>query len=285
MGKPAPPAPGGEPRICRELRQGLTDYRAFPETFFPEKPFIYNDMLGPIKTEKLSNLIIHRISELIHNEKLESGDKLPSERKLAAVLSVSRTSVRQAIAALAAEGVLVIRHGGGTYVSELKGKKTSALKRFGKILAHNQIDPDEIIETRMIIECEAARLCALRADKKYLETIKKILDLQTKTVNASCDGENLLVNRDLHIAIAEGTGNKVLIKMMRDIWDAMESNMWPLVKREAVEQSKQNRIHRIQHEAIVKALCAGDSEGAYQAMKEHIASIKEGIDRFINDQA
>ncbi|MDR3193197.1 MAG: GntR family transcriptional regulator, partial [Treponema sp.] len=117
-------------------------------------------MLEPIKTEKLYNVIMRRITEFIREQKLESGDKLPPERELAIALSVSRASVRQAITALAAQGIITMRHGDGNYISKTGGN--GLLELFGHFLAGAQINPDEILEVRLMLECEAARLCALR---------------------------------------------------------------------------------------------------------------------------
>lgn len=224
---------------------------------------------------------MQRISDLIDEQKLEPGDKLPSERELASALSVSRASVRQAIAALSTKGLLVMRQGDGTYVSDPKDEKGPILELFGKFLARSQIDPDDILESRILVECEVARLCALRATDEQLEKIKNIHILKTKTDNDGT-GQYLHLNKDLHYAIAEGAQNQVLLMIIEVLWNIMGNNMWPLLKQESISKKKQKEKHASQHEAIVNALCARDAEGAYKAMYNHLLSIRDGIDEVID---
>ena len=130
-------------------------------------------MLSPIKTEKLYTIISHQIEDLIEQEHLKPGDKLPSERELAQALSVSRTSVRQAISAIASKGLITVKQGDGTYVAEpvIKMPKDIIIDSLGQSLASRQINPIEIAQARRLIESETAKLCALNADEK---TCKKL---------------------------------------------------------------------------------------------------------------
>jgi GntR family transcriptional repressor for pyruvate dehydrogenase complex len=137
-------------------------------------------MLEPIKAEKLYNVIVRRISAFINEQKLKSGDRLPSERELAVALSVSRASVRQAIAVLSAQGILVMRQGDGTFVANYINNEQS-LEIFSRYLARSQLDPDDILEARLLIECEAARLCTARANKEQITKIQNILGRKDNT--------------------------------------------------------------------------------------------------------
>jgi GntR family transcriptional repressor for pyruvate dehydrogenase complex len=236
-------------------------------------------MLRPIKTEKLYNIIIRRIFELISDEKLGPGDRLPSERELALALSVSRASVRQAITALSAKGVLVMRQGDGTYVSDPKSGKQS-LELFSQVLAGSQIDPDEILEVRLIVECESARLCALRADDNHIKKMRDILD-QKKVADKLEGGVKLDLNRKFHLAIAEGVQNKALLHITEALWEIMRSNMWPLIKNESKDRATQLKIHRMHHEEILNAVGTHDPERAFKAMYTHLTTIKNDVDEYI----
>jgi GntR family transcriptional repressor for pyruvate dehydrogenase complex len=236
-------------------------------------------MLEPIKAEKLYNIIIRRITDLINEEKLEPGDKLPSERELAVTLCVSRASVRQAIAALSAKGLLIMRQGDGTYVSDQKDDG-NPLELFGRYLAGTQIDPGEILEVRIMVECEAARLCAIRADEEHLLYVQGLLE--RKRIAEKRGDAIAVMNKELHSAIAIGAQNKALLRIMDVVWDIMSSNMWPLLKREGDNRQKQIELHLDQHEEIVAAICARDGEKAYQAMYRHLINIEEEMDTLIN---
>jgi GntR family transcriptional repressor for pyruvate dehydrogenase complex len=234
-------------------------------------------MLEPIKTEKLYHIIMRRITDFIDKKQLGPGDRLPPERELAEALSVSRASIRQALTALATQGIVIMRQGDGTYVSKPDGEGHT-LELFSKFLASSQINPDEIMEVRMLVECEAARFCAIRADRAQLEKIRDILD--RKRI-ADEQGENLNLNQSLHFAIAEGAQNKALLKITQVIWEIMESNMWPLLKQETTSRYQQRDLHHLQHEEIVGALYAHDGDRAYKAMYTHLLSIKQDMDDFI----
>ncbi len=233
-------------------------------------------MLEPIKTDKLYKIIMERISALIDEHKLEPGNKLPSERELASALSVSRASVRQAIAALSVKGLLVIRQGDGTYVSDLGDEKSHMLELLGNYLAKRQVVPDDILESRILVECEAARLCTNRATAEQLLKIKEIHLLKLEEDSGET-GENTQLNQQLHYAIAEGAQNQVLLMFMEVLWNTMNNNMWPLLKRESIIKYEQKRSHDLQHEAIVNAICARDEDGAYEAMYKHLTSIRDDM--------
>jgi GntR family transcriptional repressor for pyruvate dehydrogenase complex len=229
-------------------------------------------MLEPIKTEKIYNIIMRQITALINEQGLEPGDKLPSERELAAALSVSRSSVRQAIAALSAKGVVAMRHGDGTYVSSPE-EEEKTVELFGRYLAGAQIDPNEILEVRLMVECESARLCAIRASADQLSALQALLERTRYAEGRSADLETM--NRDLHSAIAEGARNKALNRIMDVVWEIMGSNMWPLLKSQSNNREQQIELHLDQHEEIVAAICARDQAAASTAMRRHLTSIEQ----------
>jgi GntR family transcriptional repressor for pyruvate dehydrogenase complex len=237
-------------------------------------------MLEPIKTEKLYNVIMRRITQFIKEQKLELGDRLPPERELAAALSVSRASVRQAITALAAQGIITMRHGDGNYISN-SGGNGHILELFSNFLAGSQINPNEILEVRIMLECEAARLCALRADNNQLELLRNLLE-RNRMKNGTDDSLSSM-NKDLHSAIASGANNSALLRIMDVVWDIMGSNMWPLLKKESNDRKKQIELHLDQHEKIVKAICAGNEQSAYNEMYNHLITIEKEIDNIVSE--
>ena len=86
-------------------------------------------MYEPIQNKNTSQLIVDQIKNMILSGKLKIGDKLPPERELAELYKVSRTSVREALKALEAIGVLEIRQGGGIYIVNDILLKMSAYRR------------------------------------------------------------------------------------------------------------------------------------------------------------
>jgi GntR family transcriptional repressor for pyruvate dehydrogenase complex len=236
-------------------------------------------MFEPIKTEKLYNLIMSRITDLIQERKLVSGDKLPPERELAQALSVSRTSIREAMVALAAKGIITMRHGDGNYVSGIDANPHT-LELFSQFLAGYQIKPDEILEVRIMLECESARLCARRADDEHLRLLRSLLE-RTRMQNGDDDSLSNM-NKDLHSAIIRGAQNNALLRIMDVVWDIMNGNMWPVLKQESNNRKRQIELHLDQHEMIVAAVCARDAEGACKEMYNHLVTIEQEMIDLIN---
>jgi DNA-binding FadR family transcriptional regulator len=233
-------------------------------------------MLKPIHTEKIYKLIIDQIRSLIDENQLQPGDKLPSEREIAAALSVSRTSVRHAIATLVAKGLLSVQQGGGTFIAEPKRQiidKQTLLEELCWNLAEQQISPVEISQSRLLLEVETVRLCALNADEA---TCTKLTDLLERNRIARGEAENYeSFNRDFHMAVAEGSGNIVYLLLMKTILQLMQYNMWPWAKTKTNDRNQFLEKHLDQHEAIVQAIVNHDPESASAVMQDHLSVIED----------
>lgn len=225
----------------------------------------------PIKSEKIYMTVIRQVKGLIDKGQLAPGDRLPPERELASMLSVSRASVRQAISALEAQGIVEIRHGEGTYILEAAATD-EVIESFSRFLVQEQITPQEILETRKIVECESARLCAERASREHVSRLEGLLERRR---GGERTRESLAaMNHELHMAIAEGSGNRGLIKVMEVLLQMMRLNMWPALKQ--MSERRQERVdeHLDQHERIVEAVGRRDGDGAYRSMRQHLETIE-----------
>lgn len=239
--------------------------------------------MKPIRADKIYQIIMDEISDLIDETQLKPGDRLPSERTIATRLSVSRSSVRQAISALVARGVLVVKQGDGTYVADaMVSSNRSLLEELSVSLAKQQISPVEIAEARLFIECETTRLCAIRADEEVCDRLREIIS--TYEYYDSKKNSLFRINQDFHLTIAEGSGNAVLNIMMKNILELMNGNMW----RWAKVQGAKNRaysfeLHQEQHKAIVAAIIDHDPDKAKQAMYDHLVNISEEMTMLFSD--
>lgn len=233
-------------------------------------------MLKPIHTEKIYKLIIDQIRSLIDENQLQPGDKLPSEREIAAALSVSRTSVRHAIATLVAKGLLSVQQGGGTFIAEPKRQiidKQTLLEELCWNLAEQQISPVEISQSRLLLEVETVRLCALNADEATCNNLTNLLERNRISRGETADYE--LFNRDFHMAVAEGSGNVVYILLMKTILQLMQYNMWPWAKTKTNDRNHFLEKHLDQHAAIVQAIVNHDPELATTVMQDHLSVIED----------
>lgn len=228
-------------------------------------------MFEPIKNEKLYKMVVNQVKGLIAEGALSPGDRLPPERELATMLTVSRASVRQAISALEALGVLESRHGEGTFIAK-EESHDDLIESFTKILVKEQITPEEIIETRRIIECPNVRLCAERASGGQIEQIRLMLEENRMKVNKGASLSEM--NRDFHISIAEGTCNRSLVKITEALYKLMEINLWPRLKDLSEQRPERTKKHLVQHEAIWDAIKSRDGELAAKRMQEHLDTIE-----------
>jgi GntR family L-lactate dehydrogenase operon transcriptional regulator len=172
--------------------------------------------------ERLSEDVARRIRTLIREKGLEAGMRLPSERQLALQLGVSRNSLREAIAKLISEGVLLSRHGGGTFV-RWQHEAWSEQNIVQPLKTLLEDDPDysfDILEARHAIE--GSRLaCGLT---RHTHRERKIRLCFEATL---AEDPDLASQADVrfHLAIAEASHNIVLLQTMRGFFDLLQSSV------------------------------------------------------------
>src|SRR6056297_3128640 len=118
--------------------------------------------LEPVKKIRLYESIVKQIQHLINEGDLIPGQRLPPERELSEELGVSRTSIREALRALETMGYLEskVGVGGGTYVKEVTF--SNIVSPFSATLLQNDDFIVELLEVRLVLEIEVARLAATR---------------------------------------------------------------------------------------------------------------------------
>jgi GntR family transcriptional regulator, transcriptional repressor for pyruvate dehydrogenase complex len=204
--------------------------------------------------------IVHIITE----RGLAVGDRLPAEAQLAASFGMSRTIVREALARLASDGITEARRGAGSYV------KRRPSDRLG---SHVPLDTLAgtlgTYEVRFVLEAEAARLAALRRSDAQLAVIEDALeDLRGALLSSEPAHEE---DWRLHRAIAEATGNSAFSPVYDQLGDEVMR-----ILRAGVDISRSRPPHVIdammeEHDAIVDAIRAHDSDGAALAMRWHLS--------------
>jgi GntR family transcriptional regulator, transcriptional repressor for pyruvate dehydrogenase complex len=233
----------------------------------------------PIKSnDKIYMAVIKQVHALLQDGQLVPGDKLPPERELAQLFGVSRASVRQAISALEALGVIKSKQGGGTYVSE-EAPDNGLISSFTYLLLKKQMKPSEIIETRIMVECYAASLCAARAEE---ETLQKLNNIYKKTQVLASDNRSR-IDKEFHITIAEGTGNNGIVVVTKKVLEMMNYNMWPLIKGYSLSQPGRPEKYQKQHFEIYSAIKKHDGQLAYQKMKDHLEEINKDFEKDMDE--
>ena len=215
----------------------------------------------PAQRNRTADDLVERLIHLILESGLKPGDRLPSERQLMAQLSVGRSSLREAVKALSAMGVLEVSVGSGTFVGN--GSRAILTKPLSWMLLMGEQDCRDLIEARRVIEGELASLAAERATDEELAAIgERLALLRVSTENAEAFTRYDL---EFHLAIARAAHNQVLAQVVDTLRHILKA--WFIEVYSRVENKE---LFIAQHEPIYEALRARDPERARRAMVEHM---------------
>jgi len=188
------------------------------------------------------------------------GTKLPGETTLAASLGVGRSTVREAIRALAGEGLLQPRQGSGVFVLAADPKTDLA--------AHlRKASVGDVYEVRMMIETRAARLAARRRTEADVAALEAALERRTRAARRT-DQEFIDADIALHTAVVAAAANPVLTALFEQFVPALREGLTELVT--ALGRADENLGHTA-HAALVAAVVEGNADRAEAVMAEEIA--------------
>lgn len=200
------------------------------------------------------------VLRVMTERRLKPGDRLPAERELAALLGVSRPSVREATRVLQAEGRLNVRHGAGVYVTEPETQQ-----RLRRSLG-NSSDAQLLFDMREVLEVPAARWAAERQlpELAGVHDAHAALDAYTETSPVDFD-ELQRLDIIFHTRIVQAAGNSLLEQTQSVIYDLILAGM-----RTTLEVPGRMEQSRADHSRILAALETGDGEAAAAATQAHI---------------
>ncbi len=222
--------------------------------------------LNRIEIKNPVDLIISQIRELIISGVVKPGEKLPPERKLAEHLGVSRGQVREAINKLETYGILKVQPQSGTIVNGIGIVALEGL--ISDILKIEKVDFKSLIDTRILLEKEAARLAAINRTKEDIIELEIALHNYKKSLaeNGVAVEEDLL----FHLKIAEASKNTVLKSLMMIITPDIVKSF----RKFNVCNSEKNIKTIKEHQKILEMISNKDAIGAKEAMEQHLEDIK-----------
>lgn len=227
-------------------------------------------MLEPLKKTRLYEEIIKQLQELIRKGDLKPGDKLPPERELAVQLNVSRTAIREALRSLEMMGFINSKVGGGTYIRQVT--LDNVILPFSSILSQDKKLMMELIEVRMLLESEIAKLAARRINKDKVAAIEDSLKLMEKEIAEGKIG--LRGDNAFHDALALAAENSAMSKILNMCGDLLSST------REATLKIPGQPAKTIMdHKAIFQAVRDGDEMKAEERMKEHLEKAHRNLEK------
>lgn len=228
-------------------------------------------MFTPVKNQKVYEVVIEQIKEMIKTGKLKKGDKLPPERELVEQLKVSRTSIREALRSLEILGLVETRHGDGNFIK--RSFDDSLLEPISLMFMLEESSPKDILELRMVLETETTVLAAKRISTDELKEIKIIID---KFKATSDEKFNTELDVEFHHKIAQTSKNLLLVNILSAtsvLIDTFISNArYEIIKK---EENKEKLVN--QHEEIYRALLNKDELKAKEAMRKHLEFINKSI--------
>jgi DNA-binding GntR family transcriptional regulator len=193
------------------------------------------------------------IKERILDQRFRTNQHLRAQ-ELAEATSLSRTPVREALGRLAQEG-LVERHGGWGFI----------------VKSMTFQDVADLFNVREALEVEAARAALESLQPDILARMRAILDQSGKALKAGLHKESILIARGFHVAIAECSGNRLLLQMLQGINDRIHMVGLSLV---TAFPDRAAQVHRENLE-ILDALDARDGVRLEQAVRDHIRRSRE----------
>ena len=204
-----------------------------------------------------------RLRDLIRRGDLSHGSRLPPERALAEQFGVGRSSVREAIRSLELQGLLVTRHGSGSFVN------TQSLDAVATLMEPNNGAEglQDIFEMRHLLEPQIAALAARRATPEDMVRLAAILEEQQRQILEGETGVD--ADTEFHFTLATATHNPALVKVVNAVEDVLRRSRDRYLQ---LPGRPERSLHS--HHEILEMVRAGDDAGALRAMDHHLTTVE-----------
>jgi len=230
-----------------------------------------------VATQRLYEQVAGQVTDLVARGEFKPGDRLPPERDLAKLLGVSRPTVREAMIALEMAGLVEVRVGAGTFVTDKA--KQNGTENNGRLFEGAGSSPFELIAARRTIEPEVAALAARLATPAEIAAISETITMigAAKDTPAHRAADHLF-----HVRVALASHNAVLTAIVDECWADMYSPMFErmgaitgLIANRCSPQQRDKT--KLEHGDVYRAIAAHDAAAARAAMDRHL----EGVERIL----
>ena len=227
--------------------------------------------------EGSSEQVVAFVRRLIERGRLRPGDRLPAERVLATRIGVSRPTVRAGLHSLAALGVVLSKHGSGTYIPA--GPPALRSEALSFLAALHGFAREEMYEARRILEVSAAALAAERATDEQLATMST--EVEGMFASLGDGGVFLVHDVNFHRSVAAASGNPIVASLVEMV-SALYYERRVQTAARAAESDK--RAAAEAHRRIYEAIERHDVEGARQHMNAHLIEASAHQARELGDE-
>lgn len=219
-------------------------------------------MLAKVERITADIIVAEQLKKWITENKMQPGDKLPTEQVLSEELGVARHTLREGIKRLSQLGIVSSKTGSGLYICDVNFDNMAEYMQFLKQWGY--ISLPDIYSVREMLECSVAREAASKANNEQLQTLEDSLDLMRECIdNGNFAG---YVEQDVafHLCLADSTGNHLLSGIISALRKVFMEHMSQLDSKTAANSFEQ-------HQAILAAVRDRDPKLAAEQMRKHLA--------------
>jgi GntR family transcriptional repressor for pyruvate dehydrogenase complex len=213
-----------------------------------------------------------RIEEMITSGQLQVGDRLPSELEMARQFDVHRSTVREALRVLAQRGLIEMRVGSGSYVSQVSPSVVAETMETYFVSSESSYEDVAILRT--LLEPGTAALAALRAEPEDLQRLEDALSKMEMALTTGDLDSQIAADAEFHLALTAASHNKLLLAIFSGILYVLQRalktgyNRPGKLRRDTVEVLNN-------HRALYAAIKASDPVRAIEQMKLQMRSLSE----------
>lgn len=225
-----------------------------------------------LQTGRISGLIVDQIRVLLRDGTLSPGDRLPSERELCERFGVSRVTIREALRALEANGLITIKVGarGGAIITAPTSDKVG--EGITDLLALSAITAADVTEARRVFELGFVPLACERANDADIAALVEICD---RSDRALAEGTyDMALSAEFHISIARATHNAAIEMLARSFRRPMLLSL----ERARLAVPSMERIGAAEHRQFTDAVTRRDVQAATDILRGHLARAAEGLE-------
>jgi GntR family transcriptional repressor for pyruvate dehydrogenase complex len=215
-----------------------------------------------LRRDRLHEQIADSIQDMIAEDQLQPGARLPPERDLAKVLGVNRATLREAIRSLQQRGLVEMKVGSGTFITSVPPAVVAeTIERF---LVFGTCSHEELMTVRAILEPEIAALAAQHATAEDLSILQALVEQIEDAFVREEVANYAAADVGFHEALAAATHN--------DLISALTQGLEKVMKTWILAQTETRRLEQgaYGHRPICESVVAGDPDGAREAMHSHI---------------
>ncbi|WP_166245022.1 FadR/GntR family transcriptional regulator [Paenibacillus turpanensis] len=215
--------------------------------------------------------ITEQLKRMIEESKLKVGERLPSTKELSESFGVGRSTMREALSALKAMGLIDIRQGGGATV--IRSSAIGGMLELPELksLRMNKATLLELMEARQSLEASNAAIAAERAAAADLDALRRIVEEMELAIGDEVKGERTDVL--FHLTLVKATGNSILVRLYESIMQQTEAAIRDIRRVKIYADPSVGRRLYEEHLAIYEAIALRDPLLASRRMKEHLQHV------------